>query len=526
MRGESEMNPARRQRLVYSGVALASLLVGAAIWLHAAGPRAGAGYDFGAYVSGARAVAAGQNPYHALINQAGDLTAGDTGFHAHGYVYPPLLALILSIPLRLGMDARGLWLLWMALNAAAVVWMGRELQRYLLVSPPGKARDGEMKREDPIVDLRDQPSKRAPLSLWAGVEQGATALAFAAACVLPAVVTYDLSLGQADLLMAALAVGAFGLWSRGNPWAALVIALAIAVKPTLALVLAVWLWKGDWRGALRGAVATVVLLALSFVPVGLAALHDYLVFYSKWNAFQANAEYINQSPYGMLLRMFTLNAYTHPLINAPWLVLPLRLASMAGAAWLWARAVSSPLNPFPGRVGKGKLSSDALFHWVSTVLRPRFRRGDGMPRPLASTSTQTFCEQLLALPLILLLSPLAEDIHFCLLVPALVGLGYLAWRRGMARTGAAWALWIAFAVSCIPRMQELIYPDRFFGPLPGQHDPHIGAFITLARTGTLLYLAIVTLTAGGAVLRANSIWAATTASEQPSLGKDERLARV
>ena len=105
------------------------------------------------------------------------------------------------------------------MNVTAVLWMGYELN----------------------LSLRNSRS-------WTG------SMAFVVAALLPAVVTYDIGPGQADLLMAALAVGSYGLWLRGHRWSASVIlGVAIAIKPTLGLVLLVWLWKGDWRAFLRGA---------------------------------------------------------------------------------------------------------------------------------------------------------------------------------------------------------------------------------------------------------------------------------
>jgi hypothetical protein len=109
-------------------------------------------------------------------------------------------------------------------------------------------------------------------------------------------------------------------------------------------------------------------------------------------------------------------------------------------------------------------------------------------------------ECLLALPLTLIFSPLAEDIHYCALLPALVGLGYLAWSHGLARHPAAWVLWATLAFFCIPRMQELVLPDHLI-TLPGQDDPRIGPVIVLLRSGALLYGALATLIAGGLILR-------------------------
>ena len=410
-----------------------------AIWLHAAGSGAGAGYDFGAYLSGARDILAGHDPYSHLLNQVTDTRSGDTGVHARGYVYPPLLALILSLPLRLGLDVTVLWVLWNLLSVAGVFWMGRELN----------------------VTLRGSRD-------WPGT------LGFAAAVMLPAFVTYDLFLGQADVLMAALAVGACGLWLRGNRWAALPIGLAIAVKPTLALVLLVWFWMGDWRAALRGAGVALALLLAPFLLLGVHTLADYVIFYTRWNAFNANAELINQSPVGFLLRALTPNPYTLPLVNAPALVTPLRLLFIVGALACYAWAVPR------GRARSARLGIGAC---------------------------------LLALPLILLLSPLAEDIHFCLIVPTLVGLGWLAleserhwWRsrdRGVAldnRTAVWLAIPLFYLVCCIPRIQEIVYPDHLLA-LPGQGDATVGWLIILLRSGALFAIATLTLVAGTLLLR-------------------------
>ncbi len=433
--GTASTQPIRWRQI---GIILASVMLGGFIWLHAAGPGAHAGTDFGAYLTGAHDVVTGQNPYHDLLTTAPTTTSGDSGLHAHGYVYPPLLAIVLAVPLLLGFNTTFVWIMWAIINSAAVLWMGWELQHALVIFADRPA--------DPITQR------------W---QRWTAAVLFATASLLPAIVTYDLWLGQADLLMAALVVGACGLWLRRNPWAAAVLAVAIAIKPTMALILVVWLWKGDWRAALRGAVLAVAFVGASFVVVGFAALRDYLTFFVQWNAFQANAEYINQAPYGMLLRLFTVNPFTQPLIVLPWLVTPLRLVSIGGALWLWVRAV------------------------------PRQRA----VQPLIGMS-----ELLLALPLIVLLSPLAEDIHFCIIVPTLVGLAWVAWQQRLTRLPATWVLWAALALSCVPRMQELIYPNRFV-PLPGQSDPHLGPLMVLLRSGTLLFLAIAALAAGSVVLQ-------------------------
>lgn len=425
--------------------ALASCAI-VGIWAHTVGAGAGAGYDFGAYLAGAHAVAAREDPYLALLRQGSATTLGNAGLHAHGYVYPPLLATLLALPLWLGMSATGIWLFWNALNLAAIIWMGYELHWMLR---------GPRPRADAI----------------------AGALACSAAVLLCAVAIYDLSLGQADLLLAALAVGACALWLRRDPRASIALAVAIAIKPTLALLVLVWLWKGEWRLALRALVTAVALVLLPFAWLGLGALRDYAIFLMHWSALGADAEYINQSPYGMLLRLCTRNAFTQPLVLLPWLVQPLRLAVTAGVVLWCLRAV---------------------------------------PRARTSDRTVAGAEWLLALPLILLVSPLAEDIHYCLLLPTLVGLSWLAWSRRLWRAPTAWILWTALVSAYLPRMQELIYPSKFV--LLGQSDPQLAPWVTLLRSGTMLYVALAALFAGGHVLRmARESWARPPAAEHAAV---------
>lgn len=437
--GESLAGMLARAREHGTLAACGAAALSALIWAHAVGAGAGAGTDFTSYLTAAHDVARGLDPYRALVTQVQHAQPGDVGIHPHGYVYPPLLCALLALPLRLHASAVTIWVLWEAVNIAALLWMGFELN----------------------VTLRGRRD-------WQG------ALIFACACLLPAIATYDLWLGQTDLLMAALGVGACGLWLRGNRWAPLPLAAAIAIKPTMALLLVVWLWKGDWRATLWGALAAVTLLLAPFALAGGArALDDYTTFYLHWSAFNADAEFINQAPTGMLLRLFSVNPYTQPLVNAPWLVAPLRWLVAAGAAgcWLW------------------------------TAGRPR-RRHDPATGML---------ECLLALPLILLLSPLAEDIHSCLLIPTLVGFCYVTAAGRLWRQPATWAFWAALAFFCVPRMQELIYPSHLLA-LPGQRDPALGPLVILARSGTLLYLAILALLAGAMAVRSARRGAVATAS--------------
>jgi hypothetical protein len=341
-------------------LAIAGLSLSIAVWLHATGPGVGAGYDFSSYVQAARTIEAGGNPYARLIAEYAAAHSHVQGVAANGYVYPPLLAALLAVPVWLGLGPTGLWVLWNLVVSGLMLWMGYECSRLL------------------------RPRARLSVSL-----------AFTALALLPAVATYDLWLGQADLLMAALAVGAEGLRLRGHPAAPLALGLAIAVKPLLLPVLAVWLWKRDWKAAVWGFAAAVVLLLAPFlVAGGWAGLRDYLYFLRIWNGVNGSAEFINQSIYGMLLRTLTANPYIAPVVVAPALVVPLRYGLVLAGAGLWLWSV---------------------------------------PRQPTMDHALALGDYLIALPLLLVASPLSEDIHFCLLIPALVGLSWLAVSQNWLR---------------------------------------------------------------------------------------------
>ena len=237
------------------------------------------GADLRAYLDGARSIAAGHNPYHRLLLQNVDPRNGEPTLPSTGYIYPPLLASVLAVPLRLGVSDAAIAVLWSLLNAALLLWMGWELNLALRGS-------------------RD----------WLG------ALAFANLCLLPAIVTYDLHLGQADVVLAALATGAFGLWARGSRWGVVVLAFAVAVKITLAPLLLIWLWKRDRRAVLTASAATAALIFVPFIITGWQSLSDWLTFITRSNALGGSADFVNQAPLGMLLRLFSPNGFIAPVV--------------------------------------------------------------------------------------------------------------------------------------------------------------------------------------------------------------------
>src|SRR5215510_2835563 len=121
-----------QRRVLAALVSMSALVaVGAAIWLHAIWPLTQIGYDSRLYLAAAHSVASGGDLYQQLAALTHDARPGSAGVRASGYVYPPLLAVILALPVRLGLSDQGVWLLWNLLGAAAVLWMGYELNRAL-----------------------------------------------------------------------------------------------------------------------------------------------------------------------------------------------------------------------------------------------------------------------------------------------------------------------------------------------------------------------------------------------------------
>lgn len=409
-----------------------ALTLAALIWLHATGPGAGAGYDFAAYLQAARSIAAGQNPYHRLAVEYAHAIPGQA-LSANGYVYPPLLATLLAALIHLGLNAPDAWLLWNVVTALAVGWMCVEVARLLRAWR------------------------------WPHVHTLPLAAILALATVAPAVAIYDLSLGQADLLVMALAALALAREARDAPGSWLTLGLAIAIKPQLAALLGVWLWQGRYRAVMLGAAAALLATLVPFAFAGgQGAIIDYLTFFTRWNALRGNAEYINQSLYGVTLRLFTANPYAPPLLVAPWLGALVRWLAVALTAGLWLWRI---------------------------------------PRARPTSSLHALTQEALALPMILLISPLSEDIHYCLLIPPallLLALSVGDWRRvphGWANSAARWAVCLVFLALCVPRGQEVIYPTHL-AFWPGQTSHLLGPLIVQTRASAFALLAAITLLVG------------------------------
>ncbi len=192
------------------------------------------GFDFAAYWTAAGRVATGGSPYAPAVNQAGSFLA---------YLYPPPLAVAFAPFAGLGADyhdAAWPWLLVRALIAIAAL---------------------------------------AVLVRHVGMKRGEAVVVTVALVALPAV-TWDLIMGNVNLLLMALLAGAWlGLrdgGTRGENAAGALIGIATAIKVFPALLIVWLLLTRRFRAALV-ALAVILGVALATLPfVGLAGWADYL----------------------------------------------------------------------------------------------------------------------------------------------------------------------------------------------------------------------------------------------------------
>jgi alpha-1,2-mannosyltransferase len=123
-----------------------------------------------------------------------------------------------------------------------------------------------------------------------------------------------------------------GRWSQAALW----LGLAAAIKPTLGIFVLYFLWKRAYRAtAISVTVPAVLLLAPSLI-FGVGLLREFADIAAYWTQSPWAAGPINQSPYGLLLRLLTTNPYSSPVLDAPllatvlrWTVVGLTLALVA-----------------------------------------------------------------------------------------------------------------------------------------------------------------------------------------------------
>lgn len=270
------------------------------------------GQDVRAWVRAANDIRAGRSLYSRSIAYGRDpdirkFLAWDAG--ASYYVYPPLLALVMAPFVPVSEDGiirawAGVSLLLLAATALLMVHLA------LGVSPLEVPAWSLMAL---IVSLTCYPAQNV------------------------------LTTGNVDTLLLFLVVLTYFLYRRRTLLAAFTLALAIAIKPQLALLSAFFLWKRDWRLVIAAALATSALLILSFSAVGWEQLPAYMEVNRLYLAETAMRAYpLNQATSGLALRALTANGYIEPVALRPMLarVVPVVVALLATATWCFGTSRS------------------------------------------------------------------------------------------------------------------------------------------------------------------------------------------
>ena len=244
------------------------------------------------------------------------------------------------------------------------------------------------------------------------------------------------------LLLLVLALVAFV--GRHDYRAGLWLALAASIKPFVALLLVYFLWKRAYRSVGAAAVVGGLLLLVPALVLGVGVLYDLAAVSLYWSSPANATDPANQSLYGLLLRFLSENQYTVPVIAAPALLSALR--------WGFTALVLIVLG--------------------TTITRRR---------ELSTASIAL--EYGLVITAALLVSPLAEDIHFTYLaIPLLACLAVLLAARPLsaARLGLLGVLTGTYLYLCLPNLRSIsaAYYAHYIAPLSGA---------TVLMTGALLW---------------------------------------
>ncbi len=267
-------------------------------------------YDFGAYYVAAEDLRAGRSPYeHALAwRAAGHVTGSPDAPPVAGiaYVYPPALALAL-VPLTA-----------LPLPLASAVWLG-----LLFGCVVGTS-----------WCLATLVTTRRGAEFWLLVAM----LTLGIALFKPVRGALTFSKQVDPLVMLLLAGTVLAFVRRRDGWAGVLLGLAITVKPFVVVLALVPLWKGAYRVVVVAGLVSAVLVLGPLLALGL--LDDFVATAAHWGGPVMAASPVGQSAYSLLLRTLTVQPYTVPLFDAPWLVTPLLAAIGAGLVGVLLGTVS------------------------------------------------------------------------------------------------------------------------------------------------------------------------------------------
>ncbi len=254
--------------------------------------------DFFAYYKGARAITTG-SPLYTGID-------GETP-----YLYPPLLAMLLA-PVVTVADFKTSAVLWLLLNVAITLMTLAALSRAIR-----------------------RPGHR--MALWVGA-------------ALFAPLTQTLWIGQASLLLFALAAGTWLAYRQNRPgWAGILLALAAWIKVYPAVMLLYFLWRRDWRVVSATLISGTLLGLLQLVTVGPAECLKLITVVLLELSASGSVALSNESIQGFAYRLFTPLESSIPLADNAALIpvtrLVLTAALLAVSLWVITRQRGQGKSP-------------------------------------------------------------------------------------------------------------------------------------------------------------------------------------
>lgn len=223
---EAAPPPGRWAGPLGAGLALTGLFVLAAafsIWI---GRSPGWAYDFYAYYDAALRLVATGTPYQAET-LAGPFRPGPYGL----YLYAPPLA-ILFVPLT-----------WLGEQAGVLAWLALRVGVLVLICA--------------LMPI-SRPLRMATFGI----------------ATLSAPVLFDLNLGNVSLIVTLFGVLIWRWLDR--PAAGVVLALALALRPTTGIIAVWWLLRARWQPVVATVIAGLVLVAATLPFVGIARWLEYL----------------------------------------------------------------------------------------------------------------------------------------------------------------------------------------------------------------------------------------------------------
>lgn len=261
--------------------------------------------DFSCYLDAAIAIRDGQSPYAVVLAwkearfahgiPGGDVTHPELAAR-RPYVYPPLLAIGL-LPLT-SLDPRtatAIWLTFLVVCFLCIAWV-----------------------------LADTFTPRGTPRFW--LLLAAIILAGMVFKPIRGALTYS---KQADVLILLLLTLVFAAFAHRRVWwVAIWLGLAVAIKPFVAFIALLLFWKRAYREAVGAAVISVILGLGPLIALG--QVGDFVNGAPYLAGPEFNASPVGQSLYAFLLRTLTVQPYTVPLLDAPWLVTPLRVVLVVG----------------------------------------------------------------------------------------------------------------------------------------------------------------------------------------------------